>query len=140
LSRDAHAAPDGTIACKIVTAASSGAACSCDAGLGLSVPADNVVQPVLEELESVGYCGGATSCEDLCLCELQQLTGADLEACQTATEPPDVPGFCYLNAVPGEANVGDAELASNCVGAAPRRIRFAGGAPATSVALLYCPG
>jgi hypothetical protein len=137
LARDAEAAADGTTECKIVTASSG--ACSCDALQGLSIPADALVQPVLDELEAVGYCGGATSCDDLCLCELQQLAGPDLAACQTADEPPDVPGFCYLNAVPGEMNVGDADLAADCVGAAPRRIRFAGGAPGTSVALLYCP-
>lgn len=138
LTRDAQATPAGTTPCKIVTA-SSGAVCSCDAAQGLSTLADGIVQPVLDELESVGYCGGATSCDDLCLCELQQLKDADLLACQTAEEPPDVAGFCYLNAVPGEVNAGDADLAADCVGTAPRRIRFAGGAPAASVALLYCP-
>jgi hypothetical protein len=96
------------------------------------------VQPVLEQLAAVGYCGPGMACENLCLCELQQLSGAELESCQTDPETPDVPGFCYLNAVPGEVHAGDAELAAECVGAAARRIRFSGDAPAANIALLYC--
>jgi hypothetical protein len=137
LTRDANAMADGSTPCKIVTAAPAGA-CSCDATQGLSEPPDEIRPALLQELESVGYCGGGVSCASLCLCELDQLKGSDLTACQTAAEPPNVPGFCYLNAVPGEAQAGDPALASDCVGAAPRRIRFAGGAPATSIALLYC--
>jgi hypothetical protein len=137
LSRDANATADGSTPCKIVTASAAGA-CSCDPAQGLSVPPAEIKQALLDELESVGHCGGGISCESLCLCELQQLQDADLVACQTAAEPPNVPGFCYLNAVPGEAHAGDPELASDCVGVAPRRIRFSGGAPGTSIALLYC--
>jgi hypothetical protein len=138
LNRDANAKPDGSTPCKIVTAAPAGA-CACDAAQGLTAPPAEITPALLEELESVGYCGGGVSCESLCLCELQQLQGSDLAECQTADAPPDVPGFCYLNAVPGEVHAGDAGLAADCVGAAPRRIRFSGGAPATSIALLYCP-
>jgi hypothetical protein len=138
LTRDADAMADGSTPCKIVTAAPAGA-CSCDAAQGLSAAPAEIKPALLDELASVGYCGGGVSCESLCLCELAQLKDSDLVACQTAAEPPDVPGFCYLNAVPGEAHAGDPALASDCVGAAPRRIRFSGGAPATSVALLYCP-
>jgi hypothetical protein len=137
LTRDANAMADGSTPCKIVTAAPAGV-CSCDAAQGLSAPPDEIRPALLEELESVGYCGGGVSCNSLCLCELGQLKGTDLVACQTAADPPNVPGFCYLNAVPGEAHAGDPVLASDCVGAAPRRIRFTGGAPATSIALLYC--
>ena len=87
----------------------------------------------------MGYCGPGMSCDALCLCELTQLDGANLTACQNDDQAPDVPGFCYLNAVTGEAHAGKASLAEDCVGAAPRRIRFTGGAPAqSSIALLYC--
>jgi hypothetical protein len=137
LSTDAEAGPDGRTACSLVTA-SSGGACACDAAQGLTPAPASAVAPVLEQLAAVGYCGPGMACDDLCLCELQQLQGDQLEACQTAPEPADAPGFCYLNAVPGEAPAGDAELAADCVGAAPRRIRFSGGAPGGSIALLYC--
>jgi hypothetical protein len=105
----------------------------------LSTPDAHAADVARDELESVGYCTGA-ECDALCFCELTQLEGVELEACQTQVEVPDVPGFCYLNAVPGEVQVGDPELAAECVGTAPRRIRFAGATPAeSSIALLYCP-
>jgi hypothetical protein len=139
LNRDAQADANGRTACQVIVA-SSPASCSCPAEQGLTQPSADAAAPVLAELASVGYCGPGMSCDALCLCELKQLDGADLQACQTADAPPDAPGFCYLNAVPGEVHAGDSDLAHDCVGAAPRRIRFSGGAPAeASIALLYCP-
>jgi hypothetical protein len=138
LNRDAHADAEGRTACSVITA-SSAATCSCPAAQGLSPAPVDVVGPVLKELESVGYCGPGMSCEALCLCELTQHAGADLTECQTADQAPEAPGFCYLNAVSGEVHAGSATLAQDCVGAAPRRMRFTGGAPASgSIALLYC--
>jgi hypothetical protein len=139
VNRDAKADANGRTACSIVTA-SSAATCACPAGQGLSLPAADAVAPVLAELAAVGYCGPGMSCDAICLCGLAQLDGADLTACQTAAIAPDAPGFCYLDAVKGEVQAGSAALAADCVGAAPRRIRFTGGAPAAgSLALLYCP-
>ncbi len=137
LTSDAQAGPDGRTACQLVTATNA-APCACDAEQGLAVAPAEVTAPVLQELESVGYCTGAAECGALCLCELTQHEGADLLACQTEATPPDAPGFCYLDAVNGETQAGDAGLAADCVGAAPRRIRFSGGAPAGGIALLYC--
>lgn len=138
LNRDAQADANGRTACSVITAASS-ASCTCPAAQGLTKVPAAAVTPVLEELASVGYCGPGMSCDALCLCELTQLDGAELTACQNDDQAPDVPGFCYLNAVTGEAHAGKASLAEDCVGAAPRRIRFTGGAPAqSSIALLYC--
>jgi hypothetical protein len=138
LNRDAHADAEGRTACSVITA-SNAATCSCPAALGLSPAPLEAAGPVLKELESVGYCGPGMSCDALCLCELTQHTGADLTACQTADQAPEAPGFCYLNAVKGEVHAGLAALAQDCVGAAPRRMRFTGGAPASgSIALLYC--
>jgi hypothetical protein len=138
LSLDAEADANGRTACGMFAAAIA-PSCSCPAEQGLSEPAAEVLDPLRQKLESVGYCGGATPCADLCICELEQLDGAELTACQNDDTPPDAPGFCYLNAVPGETHAGRAELAQDCVGPAPRRIRFTGGAPGTSLALLYCP-
>jgi len=139
LNQDARADAEGRTACSVITASSSGS-CVCPAAQGLSKAPDTAVAPVLEELASVGYCGPGMSCDALCLCELDQLDGAELAACQTDDQAPESPGFCYLNAVKGEAHAGRAALAQDCVGASPRRIRFTGGAPAqSSIALLYCP-
>lgn len=139
LNQDAKADANGRTECKLVTAASS-QSCMCPAAQGLAPAPASVKEPVLKELASVGYCGAGMSCDSLCLCELTQLSGADLAACQNSDQPPEAPGFCYLNAVSGEAHVGKATLASDCVGASPRRIRFTGGAPSeSSIALLYCP-
>jgi hypothetical protein len=138
LTTDAEAGPDGRTPCQLITAATS-PTCACDAGQGLASPSAQAAQVAKDELESVGYCTGP-ECDALCFCELAQLAGAELQACQHDAEPPATPGFCYLNAVPGEVQAGDAELAKACVGTAPRRIRFAGGTPAeSSIALLYCP-
>jgi hypothetical protein len=139
LTRDAKADADGRTACQVLVA-SSAATCTCPAGEGLAKPAADAAKPVLDQLAAVGYCGPGMSCDAICLCELKQLDGADLKACQTADTPPDAKGFCYLNAVPGEVQAGASALAHDCVGAAPRRIRFTGGTPAeSSIALLYCP-
>jgi hypothetical protein len=139
LNRDANADANGRTPCSIVTATPA-AACTCSAALGLSQPPAGAVAPILKELETVGYCGAGMSCGSICLCALNQLNGADLKTCQTADVAPEAPGFCYLDAVQGEVQAGSAALARDCVGAAPRRIRFTGGAPAeSSLALLYCP-
>jgi hypothetical protein len=139
LERDARADAEGRTACQLVTASST-QECGCPAEQGLSPVGTEARAAALKQLASVGYCGPGMSCDSLCVCELNQLQGADLTACQTADEPSGSPGFCYLNAVPGEVNAGKAELARDCVGGASRRIRFTGGAPAeSSIALLYCP-
>ncbi len=138
LSLDAGADADGRTACSLYTA-SIAPSCSCPSEQGLSDAPAEVAEPLRQKLESVGYCGGATPCDSLCLCELTQHDGSDLAACQNADAAPDAPGFCYLNAVSGETHAGKAELARDCVGPAPRRIRFTGGAPGNSLALLYCP-
>jgi hypothetical protein len=137
---DARADVDGRIDCQVITA-SSRTSCACPAAQGLSPASAAARAQVLAELASVGYCGPGMSCDALCVCALDQLTGTDLKECQTSAVVPQVPGFCYLNAVDGEVKVGAPELARDCVGGAPRRIRFSGGAPAeSSIALLYCPG
>lgn len=139
LSRDAKADADGRTACSVLTASSS-SACSCPTEQGLAPAGAAAKADVLAELAAVGYCGPGMSCDSLCVCELQQLAGADLTECQSSDQPPSTPGFCYLNAVEGEQAAGDADLARDCVGGAPRRIRFTGGAPAeSSIALLHCP-
>jgi hypothetical protein len=127
----------GRVGCSVVTATTG--SCSCDAAAGLSA-----VQPVAagelhSALERVGYCGAGLPCSQVCLCELTQLEGAALTSCQNDPQPGDEPGFCYVSAVQGQDNVGAAELAADCVGGPPRRIRFSGGAPGEGVALLYCP-
>jgi hypothetical protein len=139
LQRDAEADANGRTACHVITA-STAATCSCAADHGLTAPVAEAVAPVREALGWAGYCERGAPCEAVCLCELQQLEGADLVACQTADAAPITPGFCYLDAAAGETQAGKASLARDCVGSAPRRIRFSGAAPpASSVSLLYCP-
>jgi len=138
VQHDAKADANGRTACRVITAQTA-ASCSCPADQGLGAPVAEAVAPVREALAWAGYCAAGAPCEAVCLCELQQLQGADLAACQTADAAPAVPGFCYLDAVPGETQAGAATLARDCVGSAPRRIRFSGTAPAAnSVSLLYC--
>jgi hypothetical protein len=123
--------------CSVITAFSG--ACACNADQGLSPVPDGAQASVRAELEQIGYCGGALPCSEICLCELEQRSGGELAACQTQSEAGGTPGYCYLSAAAGEPQFGSAGLASDCIGGAPRRIRFVGGAPAAgSLPLLYC--
>ena len=138
LSQGLELDADGRIACSVVTASTG--VCACDPAQGLTPILEAASSELRSALESFGYCGAGLPCADVCMCELKQLEGAELSACQNQDEPPSAPGYCYLSAVPGEDNAGSAAQAADCLGAAPRRIRFSGGAPReSSVALLYCP-
>jgi len=62
--------------------------------------------------ESVGACTDAC-CEDMCFCELLQLSGDELAVCQ-AGDPAstlDLPGFCYVEP---ELGIGDPSTTSDC--------------------------
>jgi hypothetical protein len=49
-------------------------------------------------------------------------------------------GFCYLNAEPGEPNVGDPALVADCPLAEHRDLRLLRGAPSDrAISLLACP-
>jgi len=120
--------------------------CSCE-GAGLAARQD--VQPEHqaaldkiaedETLQGVGL---------NCFCEVKQLDGEDLEACQydksdapvnASGEP--VNGWCYIDATPGR-QAGDPALVENCPVTEKRKLRFVGeGEPLTNSTLfITCSG
>jgi hypothetical protein len=83
-----------------------------------------------------------TACADYCTCELAQLSGAELAACQTdVNNPPTTPGYCYINFAPNETHVGAEELVKDCSADSKRLLRFVGNTPAPgAIALVACLG
>jgi hypothetical protein len=129
LPRPLEADANGQISCSLVEsrAPSSGASCSCTAPGRTAISASEPARAFVEvELVAGGYCGGTTgvACSDYCLCEIEQLAGADLEICQnTATDPMNVYGFCYVDPDNGQ---GDPALVAGCPATQRRLVRFLG--------------
>ena len=137
------------VPCKVIEAVlpQNGAACSCPANTNRVDTTDVLRQAVLQKLQEGQSCGkdsstpGVTACSDFCTCELLQLKDADLKTCQTDSSPPNVPGYCYINAAPNEPNVGEAALVKDCSADSKRLLRFVGDTPARgAIALVACLG
>ena len=121
---DPSSADFGRTTCEVYEVFIEGsAACSCNSP-GYSVPA-RVPQPVVDELSRTGTCAeGDPCCSNRCFCELQQLRGAELAACQNGTEnalePPPI-GWCYVDP---EQGVGTAEVVDSCPVDQKRLLRY----------------
>jgi hypothetical protein len=112
----------GRVGCQVLEAVP--APCDCPASAGLRVAPRSLDVSVRRLLvdENAGDTSG-TSCTELCVCELQQLSATALAACQSdpATDAP--PGFCYVDP---DAGLGSEELVSDCPATSPRKLRFLG--------------
>ncbi len=77
----------GKVPCSVVAVNKEGR-CSCSGGGRFPVTPE-ARAALLEQLETQGSCGGSTgvACESYCLCELAQLSGPALQACQRDGEP-----------------------------------------------------
>jgi hypothetical protein len=76
--------------------------CNCnDPGrLALEGETAKVRDAVIEELKVKGLCGGSSGipCEDYCMCEIEQFTGAELANCQSQVIDSDTQhGYCYVD-------------------------------------------
>lgn len=123
---------DGSVSCTVIEVRSDLADCDC-ASDGRRVLEDREVAGAARDLLARNlYCGspGGVACSDVCLCELPQATGDDLVSCQNDLETDLPAGYCYINAQPGELNVGDRRLVQRCNSDTRRLLRFVGGAPA----------
>jgi hypothetical protein len=139
----------GQVPCAVIEAVPpSGGACACDGNqnrLGLD-DRPQLREAVLNKLKASQTCtddasSGQTLCSDYCTCELEQLSGDELTACQQNATPPTVPGYCYVNAAPNEPNVGNADLVKDCSPDSKRLLRFVGDTPAKgAIALVACLG
>jgi hypothetical protein len=125
----------GQVHCQLAVAAapSAGSGCTCDAADHLKIASASLAQAVLTRAQDGGSCGGASGgldCQSLCVCELEQSSGAALTQCQTdATPVADLPpGFCYVDAtvVPP---VGSAALVASCPQSSRRELRILGPVP-----------
>jgi hypothetical protein len=130
---------DGRVPCKVVQAFPKEAGgCRCESLCMKSLSDPTLDAAVGAELGQVGPC--VDKCAKLCRCELPQLEGAELSACQNELAAGNGPGFCYISSSAGEPNVGNAALLSDCPGGRGRDVRFLGGAPTSQVInLLACP-
>ncbi len=138
---------DGTIPCAVIEAVPpSSASCDC-AAFGRAPVVGELDQAVRLSVARANLCDGEgqSSCSELCLCELPQLSGAAREACLTT---PGIetsaagPGFCYLDPAAG---VGSAAVLAACDETEQHMLRIVGSAalpapaPEASV-FLACTG
>lgn len=119
---------DGLALCSVmeVVLPPSGGSCEPCGGDGRMDPDPDRSEALLGDLESSRFCGdtGQPACDELCVCELSQLEGSELEQCQT--EPAvdaSLSGYCYIDA---EAGLGNPDLTDYCPVGRKRRLRFVG--------------
>jgi hypothetical protein len=136
------ASEGGTVPCEVIEAKPpSAATCSsCDTSTGRSDALDEVRHPIEQELEVTGHCGGDTNiaCSSLCLCEIEQLSGAELDTClNSVSDPGGIYGYCYV-----DGSVGNPELVAACPATQRQIIRFLGeNVPSPgAVAFVACSG
>ena len=118
---------DGRVACELFeVTAPMGAGCEACGGAGRVAPSTRGESDLLERLEATRYCGdaGQPACDELCVCSIEQLQGADLESCQADTSvAADIAGYCYIDAA---ADLGGPELVRDCPVGRKRRLRLLG--------------
>ena len=121
---------EGQVRCLVMEAREADS-CSCDAADGRQ-PVSEEHAPAIEDALNKGVISGSAGC----FCEVPQLTGDELEACQNEKADPllvdgeQVDGFCYIDAT-STPPVGDEALVpDSCVGTERRLIRLVGNAKA----------
>ena len=141
LPRTLDADEAGQVSCLILEARKVDGECSCDGAARDPVSAEH--QPAVDQaLENPAAAEAGWNC----FCEIPQLTGAELEACQTQTdkspslsgEPID--GWCYVD--PGASPIANPELVKDCKSTEKRKIRFVGEAQGSSGSTMFitCSG
>jgi hypothetical protein len=117
----------GQVPCAVIEATfNDGSGCApCDGSQGRADPKPEIRPAVVENLAQTGQCGsGGASCSDLCLCEILQLTGQQLNECQNLSVPPNnLYGYCYIDEAAG---IGNAALLANCPPTQKRLLNFVG--------------
>jgi hypothetical protein len=128
----------GQVPCSAVEAVPSlGQACACDAATGrMPLDSSDLRRSVHEELEALARCGGNTrvACDSYCLCEVEQLKGPELAACQAGSNDPELYGYCYIDEAKG---IGNPELVRQCPETERRLLHWVGeGLPANGALML----
>ncbi len=138
-------APDavGQVPCRVIEAVHSDSGeCFCDSTKGrLPVDSKDLERSVELELLAREECGpvAGVPCDSYCQCEVRQLEGAELAACQAGSKDPNLYGYCYIDA---DQNIGDPALVEKCDPAKKRLLHWVGeGLPANgSKMMLACFG
>ncbi len=127
---------DGRVSCRVFRTFDAGTqACDCAA------PGHRAPESVPESVRSTpflqGHCADDPCCSDLCFCEVEQLSGAGLAACQGQINPaPEPSGFCYVDP---ENGVGSSEITAECPKSEQRLLRFMGLGASLSL-IVSCQG
>lgn len=123
----------GQIACSVAEAAPGPCnACATDGRRPVTLLVADAVRNLLGA-DRACDAPGTPDCGDVCVCEIRQHAGAELEACQHSAVAPPLPGFCYVDPAAG---IGNSELTAACPDGQRRRFRFTGdGVPAPDVSL-----
>ncbi|MBI4704894.1 MAG: hypothetical protein HY744_27635 [Deltaproteobacteria bacterium] len=136
LNRQLDADENGQVACLILEGRHVGesAECGCKGAARLPVAPEHMPAQ-WEAQESLAAQGQKLDC----FCEIEQLAGEGLAACQAEAGSPEaggqpVDGWCYVDAAMGEAA---AELVARCPAAERRTIRFVGEGEAANHSTLF---
>lgn len=102
---------DGRVPCRVFRLFPAGiSACDCSAP-GHSLPT-TIPEVVRTAPFRSGQCGDDPCCSDQCFCEIEQLSGAELTACQWQKNPvPEPAGFCDVDP---ERGVGASAITAPC--------------------------
>jgi hypothetical protein len=137
-SRTLEADAQGRVSCVILEARNARPTCDCDDGARLAVPEEHraLLDVVLAD-PLVKHLGWS------CVCELEQLDGDALKACQETvppapvqTEAGDVDGWCYVDAT-SNPPIGNPEIAASCPKTDRRILHFVGAAEPLSDSTLF---
>jgi hypothetical protein len=132
---------DGSTPCNVVEVVSNdrlnGPDCSayCQSigrNVGTAAVPASIVADVTAAMQNAKICDaiGQPACSSLCVCQLPQETGANLTACQNATDGTEnliPPGFCYVD--PDRGAGSNPDIVASCPRAARQLIRYAGNNP-----------
>jgi hypothetical protein len=112
--------------CQVFEASMPMDACNCADRPGRTDASEAASVAISTQLMNQGVCGGATtvSCDNVCVCELAQLSGEERASCQAGDADTGMAyGFCYIDPTRGLGS--DAAVAS-CTASDKRLLRFMG--------------
>ncbi len=108
---------EGNVPCLVLEASTVPGECVCDPPR-VAIPADDPKYNAIKAAQEDNFANSEWNC----FCEIQQLAGAQRDACQTEAEPA-VDGWCYIDPAAG---AGDPALVANCPDNEKRIVRFVG--------------
>ena len=124
---------EGAATCLIAEAFESDA-CDCSTP-GRRPASREAARLTVPQLETAGLCAGA-DCARYCICEIEQETGAELDACRNALDTAGLAdGWCYVDPAAG---LGNPSLVMNCYSTDQRLIRFAAPPAGQSNVFIAC--